>query len=84
MEGKQKLRTGDVKRAQFYGYAISVALENGSLTLIGNKFRPDAPLDKAAFDQFCRNVYGRIPELHGELTHGNVIHALARLEGLEG
>ena len=84
MEGKQKLRTGDVKPAHPYSGAIRMALENGSLTLIGNKFRPDAQLDKAAFEQFCRNVYGRIPELHGELTHGNVIHALARLEGLEG
>ena len=63
MEGKQKLRTGDVKPAHPYSGAISMVLENGSLTLIGNKFRPDALLDKAAFDQFCRNSSNRCSQV---------------------
>lgn len=82
MEGKQAFRISDVKAAHPYSGAISMAVENGSMALKGSKFRPNAPLDLDTFHAFCRNVYGKQPKISGELTHGNVILALARLEGL--
>ena len=84
MEGKVSFRVRDVKPAHPYSGAISMALETGAMPLVGGKFKPDLSLDRETFDSFCRSVYGKTPELHGDLTHGNILHVLARLEGFEG
>ena len=78
----EKLPVGDVKAAHPYSGAIAVALAEGAMLADNGKFRPDEPLEPRTLEELCRKVYGQGPEPDGELTHGNVIKALARLEGL--
>ncbi len=84
MEGRHSFRISDVKPSHPYSGAISLALEAGCMSLVKGKFHPDSLLDQNTLDTFCRSVFGKTPDLQGELTHGNVIHALAQLEGLIG
>ncbi len=83
MKGQASLPCADMKPAHPYSGAVSIALERGEVTLKNGKIG-SGPLDEAAFQKVCRKVYGRTVPVSGPLTHGKLIMALARLEGMEG